>query len=75
MVEISRTEDSRVPSTNRSAFPEKYVTEEFWGEPIVKKATNLSRTTRWRLEREGKFPRRRKLSPGRCAWLAREILA
>ena len=34
----------------------------------------LSRTSRWRLEREGKFPRRVQLSPGRVGWIGSEIL-
>jgi prophage regulatory protein len=35
--------------------------------------TGLSRTTRWRLEREGKFPARRKLSSMAVGWLKSEI--
>jgi prophage regulatory protein len=42
-------------------------------EPAVNKATGLSRTTRWRLEREGKFPPRRKLSDNAVGWLESEI--
>lgn len=43
--------------------------------PEVKKATNLSRTTAWRLEKEGKFPKRRKLSAHAVAWMSDEIYA
>lgn len=35
--------------------------------------TRLSRSTIWRLEKAGKFPRRRKLTAGSVAWLAREV--
>jgi prophage regulatory protein len=35
----------------------------------------LSRTTIWRLEREGKFPKRRKISAGCVGWLASEVEA
>ena len=35
------------------------------GEKDQKLVTNLSRVTRWRLEREGKFPTQVQLSPGR----------
>jgi prophage regulatory protein len=45
------------------------------GEPEVYRLTNLSRTTRWRLEREGKFPRRLRLSGNRVGWQADEVLA
>ena len=36
-------------------------------------ATGLSRTTRWRLEKEGKYPKRVQLSPGRVGRLGREV--
>ena len=31
--------------------------------------TGLSRSTRWRLIRAGKFPKKRHISPGRVGWL------
>jgi prophage regulatory protein len=37
--------------------------------------TGLSRTTRWRLERHGQFPRRRHISPNGVGWLLSEIEA
>lgn len=37
--------------------------------------TGLSRTTRWRLEREGKFPKRRQVSDNGVGWLLSEVLA
>ena len=40
----------------------------------VRKLTGLSRSTRWRLERRGDFPSRRRLSPGCVGWLRSEIL-
>jgi predicted DNA-binding transcriptional regulator AlpA len=50
-----------------------------WDEIIRESAcaqlTKLSRSTRWRLERTGRFPRRRQLSPGCIGWLRSEILA
>lgn len=39
----------------------------------VVEATGLSRSTLWRLERAGNFPKRRRLSPGRVAWRSEEI--
>jgi prophage regulatory protein len=42
-------------------------------EPAVNDLTGLSRTTRWRLERQGKFPARRKLSDNAVGWLESEV--
>ncbi len=46
----------------------------FLGEAEVKEITSLSRTTRWRMERAGTFPRRRQISENRIAWVRSEIL-
>lgn len=45
----------------------------FIREPECKSITGLSRTTRWRLEKEGKFPARRKISQNTVGWLSTEI--
>ena len=49
--------------------------DRFLREPEVRRLTGLSRTTRWRLERAGKFPRRRRISENAVAWAASEINA
>ena len=49
--------------------------DRFLREPEVQHITGLSRTTRWRLQRDGKFPRRRQISPNGVGWLASEIFA
>ena len=49
--------------------------DRFMREPEVRRITGLSRTTRWRLERARKFPRRRQISTNAVAWLASEIHA
>ena len=36
-------------------------------------STGLSRTTLWRLERRGEFPRRLRLSPNSTGWIESEI--
>lgn len=41
--------------------------------PEVTTFTGLSRTTLWRMERAGQFPRRRLISPGSVAWVEAEI--
>lgn len=43
-------------------------------EPERKKITSISRTTAWKLEREGKFPKRKQLGPKSCAWLLSDLL-
>ena len=48
--------------------------DRFIGEAEIKKITSLSRSTRWRLERSGDFPKKRKISPNRIAWLESDIL-
>ena len=49
--------------------------DRFLREPEVARVTGLSRTTRWRMERRGEFPRRRTISRNAVAWLASEIEA
>ena len=41
--------------------------------PQVRATTGLSRTTAWRLEKVGQFPRRRSLGPNSVGWLQSEI--
>ena len=47
--------------------------DRFLREREVQGITGLSRTTRWRLEREGKFPARRQISDNAVGWLESEI--
>ena len=35
----------------------------------------LSQSTIWRMEKLGKFPKRRRLSASACGWLKSEVLA
>ncbi len=46
----------------------------FIRKPEVRKITGLSDTTIWRLEKERKFPQRRRLSSSACGWLLSEVL-
>ena len=39
----------------------------------VKEITGLAETTIWRYEKDGHFPRRRKVGPNRTGWLRSEI--
>ncbi len=45
-----------------------------WREPRVARETGLSKSTRWRLEREGQFPQKVQLGPRAVGWLAEEII-
>lgn len=47
--------------------------DRFIRETECKRITGLSRTTRWRQERAGQFPKRRQISPGLIAWLESEV--
>ena len=49
--------------------------DRFLREPEVARLTGLSRTTRWRLERDGKFPKRIKISESAKANLHSQIMA
>jgi prophage regulatory protein len=42
-------------------------------EPQLLELTKLSKTTRWRLEKKGLFPRKRQLSPNAVGWIEAEI--
>lgn len=48
---------------------------EAWRWRTVQQVTGLSRSTAWRLEKEGKFPSRRQLSANAVGWLKTEIEA
>jgi prophage regulatory protein len=47
--------------------------DRFIREPECQELTGLSRTTRWRLERQGQFPARIQISPNAVAWRLSEI--
>ena len=48
-------------------------TFQFLREPQVAAMTGLSKSTRWRLEKAGKFPKKRRLSARSIGWLFSEI--
>ena len=47
--------------------------EEIQRQPVVVRRTGLSTITLWRLEKQGAFPRRRKLTNATVGWLKSEI--
>ena len=54
---------------------ESFEPDRIIGEPECHRLSDLSRVTRWRLEKAGQFPRRRRISPNRIGWLLSEIQA
>lgn len=42
--------------------------------PTVRERTGLSRSTIWRLERHGEFPRHRRISANVVAWVEQEVV-
>jgi prophage regulatory protein len=64
----STTDQSRYTKTDGEA-PDRIVRE---AECAL--LSGLSRTTRWRLERAGKFPKRRQISPNCVGWLCSEVM-
>jgi prophage regulatory protein len=42
-------------------------------EAECKQRSGLSRTTRWRLEKAGKFPKRRRISDNGVGWVSSEL--
>jgi prophage regulatory protein len=42
--------------------------------PDVRRCTGLSRSTIWRLERRGDFPKHRRISANAVAWAENEVL-
>src|SRR5829696_9197104 len=43
--------------------------------PAVRERTGLSRSTIWRLERRGAFPKHRRISANAVAWLEEDVMA
>ena len=43
--------------------------------PAVRERTGLSRSTIWRLERQGDFPKHRRISPNAVAWVEEEVMS
>ncbi len=50
------------------------VLDRFASTKETSKIVNLSRTSIWRLERQGKFPKRYFISAGRCAYKLSELM-
>ena len=42
--------------------------------PVVREMTGLSRSTIWRLERRGEFPRHHRIAPNVVAWVEEDVI-
>lgn len=42
--------------------------------PAIRERTGLSRSTIWRMERNGEFPKHRRISANAVAWVEEEVL-
>ena len=42
--------------------------------PVVRERTGLSRSTIWRLERRGEFPRHHRIAPNVVAWVEEDVI-
>jgi prophage regulatory protein len=58
-----------------SPLPAPAPADRFVSWPEVRLITGLSRTTIWRLQKTGEFPKAVRISPGRIAWRASEVTA
>ncbi len=43
--------------------------------PVVREMTGLSRSTIWRLERRGEFPKHHRIAPNVVAWVERDVMS
>jgi prophage regulatory protein len=71
---------SKGPKTDRVAGPSNEARsrpnhDEFWSLGTVVLKTGLSRASIYRYAARNLFPARRRIGPGRVAWLASEVLA
>jgi prophage regulatory protein len=71
---MSRTERVHQAETNDAA-PDKPVLRRMMTEAEVLAAVPFSRTTLWRREKEGTFPRSTYYSANRRAWFEDEVIA
>ncbi len=73
---IEEVSESVAPGRRRkTAEPPVERLERMVREAEVARITGLSRTTRLRLQRDGKFPKSRQISPRCSAWVLSEIEA
>ena len=60
-------------TTDRRHSPSEAAPQRVLRFPAVRERTGLSRSTIWRLERRGQFPRHRRISANAVGWSDREV--
>ena len=63
------------PASRVAQSVEHVVTLKLLRFPMVRERTGLSRSTIWRLERCGDFPKHRRISANAVAWVEDEVLS
>lgn len=66
---------ARAQMSARAGAPEASLQDRYITESECHRMSGLPRVTRWRMEKRGEFPQRRRLSPNRVGWLASEVFA
>jgi len=69
-VAADRSEEERAPAATAPGATRSRRLLRF---PAIRERTGLSRSTIWRLERRGAFPRHRQISANAVAWLEEEV--
>src|SRR5436309_15621192 len=67
------SDGSNLVRASASLATDAFSMDSFVRELECERITGLSRSTRWRLERAGRFPKRRRLSSGAIGWLRSEL--
>jgi prophage regulatory protein len=62
------------PHTGSSGLPDSVPALMLLRFPAIHARTGLSRSTIWRLERRGEFPRRHRISTNAVAWIEEEVM-
>jgi prophage regulatory protein len=65
-----RSEEERAPAATAAGATRSRRLLRF---PAIRERTGLSRSTIWRLERRGAFPKHRRISANAVAWLEEEV--
>lgn len=69
-VAVDRSEEGSAPAARAAGVTRSRRLLRF---PAIRERTGLSRSTIWRLERRGAFPRHRRISANAVAWLEEEV--
>jgi prophage regulatory protein len=66
--------EPNIPGTARDVTKLDWVPLRFIRFKMVRERTGLSRSTIWRLERTGAFPKHHRISPNAVAWVEQDVV-